>query len=46
MNTIIQNILVFITASFALTYIVKKYVWTSKKKKTKSCGGDNSCGCH
>lgn len=46
MNTILQNILVFITVALAVGYIVKKYIWSPKKKNTKACGGDNGCGCH
>nr|WP_231567349.1 FeoB-associated Cys-rich membrane protein [Lacinutrix sp. Hel_I_90] len=43
MNTIIQNILVFITLGFALTFLVRKFVF--KKKSKKACGTDD-CGCH
>lgn len=46
MNTIIQNILLFTTLGLAVAYLVKKYFWKSKSKSTKSCGGDNDCGCH
>lgn len=46
MNTIIQNILVFSALILALGFIVKTYIWSPKKKKTKACGGDDGCGCH
>ena len=47
MNTIVQNILVFIALSFALTFIVRKFIWKPKKAATtKSCGTDDNCGCH
>lgn len=47
MNTIIQNILVFITVALAMGYIIRKYIWSPKKKSTtKACGGDDGCGCH
>jgi glycopeptide antibiotics resistance protein len=45
MNTIIQNILVFITLGFALTYIMRRFIWKPKKKTSKACGNDD-CGCH
>ncbi|RZN83440.1 FeoB-associated Cys-rich membrane protein [Winogradskyella sp. PC-19] len=45
MNTIIQNILVFSSLTIALIFLVRKFVWTPKKKSSKACGNDN-CGCH
>ncbi|MEP5256149.1 MAG: FeoB-associated Cys-rich membrane protein [Winogradskyella arenosi] len=46
MNTIIQNILVYIAVGAAVLFLVKKYVLPMKKKSTKACGGDDGCGCH
>jgi hypothetical protein len=46
MNTIIQHILVYAAAGLALLFLVRKFIWTPKKKSTKSCGGDDGCGCH
>lgn len=46
MNTILQNILVFTALALALVFLVKKFVWKPKKASSKSCGGDDSCGCH
>lgn len=44
----IQEILVFITFSIALGYILTKFVWKpaflKKKKKEKACGV-SGCGC-
>ncbi|WP_452598628.1 FeoB-associated Cys-rich membrane protein [Pontimicrobium sp. MEBiC01747] len=44
MNTIIQNILVFITLAAAISFLIKKFFWKKTKAK-KTCGKD-SCGCH
>ena len=44
MNTTIQTILVLITASLALGFLVRKYFWKPKNKTSKACGND-SCGC-
>ncbi|MDR9401675.1 MAG: FeoB-associated Cys-rich membrane protein, partial [Psychroflexus sp.] len=38
----VQEILVFITVSFAVGYLIKKFFF--KKKSSNSCGSDN-CGC-
>lgn len=46
MNTIIQNILVFVTLGFALIFLVRKFIWKPKKVSAKACGGDDGCGCH
>ncbi|REG89216.1 FeoB-associated Cys-rich membrane protein [Winogradskyella sediminis] len=46
MNIIIQNILVFLALAMALLFLVRKFIWTPKKKTTKACGGDDGCGCH
>ncbi|RZN84610.1 MAG: FeoB-associated Cys-rich membrane protein [Winogradskyella sp.] len=45
MNDIIQNILVFSSLAIALLFLIKKFVWASKKKAAKACGS-NDCGCH
>lgn len=46
MNTIIQNILVFLAVAGALYFLFGKY-FIKKKKGKKDCGGDDSCGsCH
>lgn len=46
MNTIFQNILVFGALAFALLFLIRKYIWSPKKKSSKACGGDDGCGCH
>jgi len=46
MNIIIQNILVFLALTMALLFLVRKFLWSPKKKTTKACGGDDGCGCH
>ncbi|WP_417876111.1 FeoB-associated Cys-rich membrane protein [Winogradskyella sediminis] len=46
MNIIIQNILVFLALAMALLFLVRKFIWSPKKKSTKACGGDDGCGCH
>jgi hypothetical protein len=45
MNTIIQNILVFIAMGSAILFLVKKFLWKKAKTK-KACGSDDGCGCH
>jgi hypothetical protein len=41
----IQEILVYITLAVAIGFLVKKFFWKKKPKKSnKSCGED--CGCH
>ena len=44
MNTIIQNILVFIAMAVAILFIAKKFFW--KKTSSKKACGDDGCGCH
>lgn len=46
MNTIIQNILVITAIALALLYLIRKFIWSPKKKSSKACGGDDGCGCH
>jgi len=45
MNTIIQNILAFTAVGVAIFFLIKKFIWKKPSSK-KSCGGDDSCGCH
>lgn len=45
MNTIIQNILVFIAIVLALTFLIKKF-FLKKPNTKKDCGGNDECGCH
>lgn len=46
MNTIIQNILVFLALGIALFFLLKKFV-LKKSKSGKGCGSDDTCGgCH
>ncbi|WP_242158191.1 FeoB-associated Cys-rich membrane protein [Aestuariivivens sediminis] len=44
MTHIIQNILVAICIVLALLFLVKKFFWKTKSKK--SCHGNDDCGCH
>ncbi len=44
MNSIIQNILVFLAFLGSVTFLVKKFIW--KPKKTAKACGKNDCGCH
>ncbi|MFK2819195.1 FeoB-associated Cys-rich membrane protein [Flavobacteriaceae sp. LMIT009] len=44
MNNTIQTILVIITVAIAVGFLVRKFIWTPKKKATKPCGNDG-CGC-
>jgi len=45
MNTIIQNILVFLAIALALMFLIKKF-FLKKPTTKKNCGGDDGCGCH
>lgn len=45
MNGIIQNIFVFSSLTIAVVFLVRKFVWTPKKKTAKTCG-INDCRCH
>jgi attachment p12 family protein len=45
MNNSLQTILVIITVSVAVGFLVKKFLWKPKKNKNDSCGNDD-CGCH
>lgn len=44
MNTIIQNILVFLAVALAIGFLAKKF-FLKKSKSKKVCGTDD-CGCH
>ncbi|WP_156033006.1 FeoB-associated Cys-rich membrane protein [Sediminibacter sp. Hel_I_10] len=46
MNTLLQNIFVFIALAFALTFLVRKFIWKPKKADAKGCGSGDDCGCH
>jgi large-conductance mechanosensitive channel len=39
----VQEILAFIILAIAIGFLLKKFIW--KKKNKKSCGEDD-CGCH
>jgi hypothetical protein len=45
MNTLVQNILVFTALAIAIIYLVKKYIWSTKKKSSGGCATED-CGCH
>lgn len=50
MDTIIQEILVYITLALALGFLVKKFFLpkpakNNKKGFAKSCGQSGNCGC-
>lgn len=47
---LLQSILVYITLTIAVGYLVKKYIlpkslFSTKKGNNKACG-DGDCGCH
>jgi hypothetical protein len=44
MNNTIQTILVLITASLAIAFLVKKFMLKPKKESNKGCGS-SGCGC-
>jgi len=44
MSELSQNISIGIIALLAIAFLVNKYIWSPKKKKSKSCGNDG-CGC-
>ena len=47
MNSIVQNILVFIALAFAVWFLLNKFGVFPKKKtaNSKACG-QSDCGCH
>jgi len=44
MTEITQNIIIAIIGLLAIGFLVRKYIWSPKKKNSKSCGNDG-CGC-
>ncbi|PTM11282.1 MAG: FeoB-associated Cys-rich membrane protein [Bacteroidetes bacterium] len=44
MSELIQNIIIGIFGLLAIAFLVYKYIWSPKKKDSKSCGNDG-CGC-
>ena len=44
MSSAFQNIIIAVVGLVAIAFLVRKYVWTPKKKDSKSCGNDG-CGC-
>ncbi len=44
MNSTLQTILVIIIVSFAVAFLVKKFLWKSKNNNNSCDKGD--CGCH
>jgi F0F1-type ATP synthase membrane subunit b/b' len=44
MSILIQNIFIALIGLLALAFLIKKFVWSPKKKNSKSCGSDG-CGC-
>ncbi len=39
-----QNIIIAVIGILAIAFLIKKYVWTPKKKGPKSCE-NKGCGC-
>ena len=47
MSEIVQNIIIAVIGLLAIAFLIKKFIWIPKKKKSNSCGGDGcGCGCH
>tara|TARA_R100001377_G_scaffold45775_1_gene26255 strand:- start:267 stop:407 length:141 start_codon:yes stop_codon:yes gene_type:complete len=46
MDSIIQNIIAFTVLGLAILFLIRKFIWSPKKKNSKNCGGDDGCGCH
>jgi len=45
MSNTFQTIVIIIIAGIAVTFLVKKFIWSpNKKSNSKSCG-NNGCGC-
>ena len=44
MNEVFQNIIIAVIGLIAITFLIRKYVWSPDKKSDKSCGNDG-CGC-
>lgn len=46
MNQLLQNILAFTLLFLALGFLVKKFFWKNKSKKTKEIGNHDCDNCH
>ncbi|MCK0178699.1 FeoB-associated Cys-rich membrane protein [Flavobacteriaceae bacterium S0862] len=44
MSEVFQNIIITVIGLIAIAFLIRKYVWSPKKKSSKSCGSDG-CGC-
>jgi len=44
MSEIYQNIIIAIIGLIAIAFLIRKYIWSPKKKNSKSCDSDG-CGC-
>jgi FtsZ-interacting cell division protein ZipA len=44
MSVLFQNIVIALIGLVAIAFLIKKYIWSPKKKQSKSCGNKN-CGC-
>ncbi len=44
MNFTIQTILVIVTVSLAVVFLIRKFIWKPKTKPSKGCGSSD-CGC-
>ena len=44
MTELTQNIIILIIGVIAIVFLVRKYIWSPKKKNSRSCGNDG-CGC-
>jgi hypothetical protein len=40
----LQQILVYLSLFIAVFFLIKKFFWKKRDKKSKSCGDD--CACH
>lgn len=45
MNTILQNILVFLSLGIAVAFLVRKFIWKPNKADASNCGSGDDCGC-
>lgn len=41
----IQEIMVYLAVAAAVFFLIKKYLFKKKNKKSRACGGTD-CGCH
>ena len=46
MSEATQNIIIGIIGLLAFAFLIRKYIWSSKKKNSKSCGNDGCGSCH